>query len=459
MRDDIDPGLLTDAATRIIARLEEETPEEDGPVFHDLLKVVLDLLESPLGFFGYIDPDGALICPSMTGEVFAACAVEGKSIRFPPESWGGLWGEILHRRVPLFRNGPHQVPPGHLPIERSLGAPLLCHGDLVGAIHVANRDHDYSAQDVQVLELLARPVGPVLRSRLSRRHRRTLARGSAIDVTDLVGRSRLELECELTERRAEAVQSAESLTELKRRQSQNDSELQEVRQIQLELLPRDVPQMAGFDIAAQNYPQSIVSGDFYDFIPLPDGSWIIVVGDASGHDLAAAFHMVEAHAALHTYLDCGVPLNQLIDRLNAMLCRHLTGRFVSLFVARLDPATSRLEFAGAGHDAIVLRAGGERETLHSTGLVLGLDRSGRRASFETIILAAGDVVCLSTDGFYEARAGDHKLFGHRRVLETLRACAQLSAAETITRLREAVCTFTHPLPPPDDMTAVVVRKL
>lgn len=459
MRDVIDPGLLADAATRIIVRLEDETAEQDGPVFHDLLKVVLDLLESPLGFCGYIDPEGALICPSMTGGVFATCQVEGKSIRFPQETWGGLWGEILRRRVPLFRNGPHHVPPGHLPIERSLGAPLLCDGELVGAIHVANRDHDYSARDIQVLELLARPVGPVLRSRLSRRNRLTPPAGSEIDAAELLRGLRLKLERESSERRAEAVRSADSLAELKRRQRQNDSELQELRQIQLELLPREVPRMTGFDIAAQNYPQSIVSGDFYDFIPLPDGSWVIVVGDASGHDLAAAFHMVEAHAALHTYLDCGVPLDQLLDRLNAMLCRHLTGRFVSLFVARLDPASSRLEFAGAGHDALVLRAGGKRETLHSTGLVLGLDRSGRRASFETITLAAGDVVCLSTDGFYEAHAGDNKLFGRRRLLETLRACAQLSAAETITRMREAVCRFTQPLPPQDDMTAVVVRKL
>lgn len=458
MLDVIDPRILTEAAARIIALLEDETIADEGPVFRDLLEVVLDLLDSPLGFCGYIDRDGALVCPSMTAGVFDTCAVSGKSIRFPQEQWGGLWGEILRRRAPLFRNGPHRVPHGHLPLFRSLGVPLLWEGELVGAIHVANRDCDYSERDVERLELLARPIAPVLRGHLKRRQ------GGRLELPETV------LDTVEQASQGEAAQvpaalsaaeerGAESFLELMRRQTENDDQLRAVRQMQLDLFPQAPPQIVGFDIAAQNYPQQIVSGDFYDFIPQPDGSWVIVVGDASGHDLAAAFHMVEAHAALHTFFDCGVPLNQLIDRLNAMLCRHLSGRFVSLFVTRLDPATSRLEFAGAGHDALVLRAGGRRETLHSTGLVLGLDRSGRRASFETITLGAGDVVLLFTDGFSEAQAGDQKLFGRRRVEETLRAGAQRSAAEMIIRLRERVCAFTQPLPPQDDMTAVVIRKL
>lgn len=459
MLDVIDPRILTEASARIIALLEDETTADEGPVFRDLLEVVLDLLDSPLGFCGYIDRDGALVCPSMTAGVFDACAASGQSMRFPQEQWGGLWGEILRRRTPLFRNGPHRVPHGHLPLFRSLGVPLLWAGELVGAIHVANRDCDYSERDIEQLELLARPVTPVLRGHLKRRHGGRPEPPSDAVLGTVEQASQEESAQDPAAPSAEEERGAESFAELRRLQTANDDQLRAVRQMQLELFPQAPPQIAGFDIAAQNYPQQIVSGDFYDFIPLPDGSWVIVVGDASGHDLAAAFHMVEAHAALHTFFDCGVPLDQLIDRLNAMLCRHLTGRFVSLFVTRLDPATSRLEFAGAGHDATVLRAGGRRETLHSTGLVLGLDRSGRRASFETITLGAGDLVFLSTDGFSEAQAGDQKLFGRRRVEETLREGAQRSAAETIVRLRERVCAFTQPLSPQDDMTAVVIRKL
>jgi len=254
-------------------------------------------------------------------------------------------------------------------------------------------------------------------------------------------------------------EAAEQRAELERRQIATECQLRSVRQIQIDLFPTSIPSIPGFDIAAHNYPQHIVSGDFYDFIAHSDGTWTIIVGDASGHDLPAAVSMVEVHAALHTYLDCGLSLAELIVRLNRMLCRHLTGQFVSLFVTRLDPIAGRLEFAGAGHDATILRAGGRVETLRSTGLVLGLEPESHHPSFESIALHPGDLVLLCTDGFYEVQSPDKKPFGRQRMLDLLRAHADLPAERIIDLLRTATTSFARPFRPQDDMTAVIIRRL
>lgn len=262
-----------------------------------------------------------------------------------------------------------------------------------------------------------------------------------------------DLSQELRERAAVAAQQ-----QLERQQTETEQQLEAVRQLQLDLFARTDPQIAGYDVAGRNYPQQVVSGDFFDYVWEPDGSIVIVVGDASGHDLPAAVHMVEANAALHAFLDCGVPLHEMVERLNRTLCRHPSGRFLSLFIARLEPATGRLEFAGAGHDALLLRASGETETLSSSGLVLGLTPEGRQPSFSTTQLERGDLLLLSTDGFCEAQSAHRQPFGRKRVIETLRAHRTANAAEMIERLRNRVLQFSRGGQPQDDMTAVLIRR-
>ena len=262
-----------------------------------------------------------------------------------------------------------------------------------------------------------------------------------------------DLSHELRERAAIAAQQ-----QLQRQQSETEQQLEAVRQLQLDLFAGTAPAIPGYDIAGRNYPQHVVSGDFFDYVSEPGGSIVIVVGDATGHDLPAAVHMVEANAALHAFLDCGVPLHELIERLNRTLCRHLSGRFLSLFIARLEPATGRLEFAGAGHDALLLRASGVAETLSSSGLVLGLTPEGRQPSFSTTQLEHGDLLLLSTDGFYEAQSARRETFGRKRVVETLRLARSADASDMIERLRNRVLQFSSGGQPQDDMTAVLIRR-
>jgi PAS domain S-box-containing protein len=140
----------------------------DEQMYAGVLDLLLAHFESTLGYFGFIDERGDLVCPSMTREVFERCQVPGKQIVFPKESWSGIWGRILKERLTLFKNSPHQVPDGHLPIVRSLGTPILYRERLIGQIHLANRARDYTEHDAQTLQTIGDLIAPVLAARLQR---------------------------------------------------------------------------------------------------------------------------------------------------------------------------------------------------------------------------------------------------------------------------------------------------
>lgn len=270
--------------------------------------------------------------------------------------------------------------------------------------------------------------------------------GAVVTFRDLTER----LAREAAERRGrEAARKAEATIH----------ELIAARDVQRTMLPQSHPIIDGFDIAGATYPRELVAGDFYDYIAQDDGSLIIVVGDASGHDLAAAVQMVEGHAALHAYLDCGLALGDLLKRLNQMLARHLMGQFISMFLGRLDPVSRTFEFAGAGHDAVLLKGDGSAKRLPSTGIVLGVDAHSFSPRFESMTLEAGDTVLLSTDGFQETFSPARVLFGHERLVAALRDCRDLSAAGSIERLYAAARAHAAGQPQADDMTAVVIRAL
>ncbi|MEC7523708.1 MAG: GAF domain-containing protein [Myxococcota bacterium] len=142
------------------------TPEER--MYADVLDLMLEAFESEFGYFGYIDSKGDLVCPSMTRRIFAACQVPDKDVVFERAIWGGLWGRILTEKRALKKNAAHGVPEGHLPIQRSFGAPILYRGVLIGQIHLANRDRDYETADVDVLREICAFLAPVLNARLRR---------------------------------------------------------------------------------------------------------------------------------------------------------------------------------------------------------------------------------------------------------------------------------------------------
>jgi GAF domain-containing protein len=188
------------------------TPEER--MYADVLDLLLGVFESEFGYFGYINSAGDLVCPSMTRQIFDACQVPDKDVVFPRAIWGGLWGRILIERRSLVKNDLHQVPQGHLPIQRSFGSPILYRGALIGQLHFANRATDYTDADVRLLERTCDFIAPVLDARLrhdeQQRHRTELQQ--ALEATN----TRLRLKIDELEQLASAlVDREERMIELK----------------------------------------------------------------------------------------------------------------------------------------------------------------------------------------------------------------------------------------------------
>jgi len=140
----------------------------DEEMYEKVLDIVLQALESRHGVFGYIDTEGRLVCPSMTREIFEQCQVSGKTIIFPPDSWGGIWGRSLTTKKSILSNALGVVPDGHIAIRRCVFVPIVDKEEVIGLLAVANRDTDYSEVDRDLMESIVGRIGPILHARLAR---------------------------------------------------------------------------------------------------------------------------------------------------------------------------------------------------------------------------------------------------------------------------------------------------
>ncbi|MES1244871.1 MAG: PP2C family protein-serine/threonine phosphatase [Acidobacteriota bacterium] len=194
-------------------------------------------------------------------------------------------------------------------------------------------------------------------------------------------------------------------------------ELEVARELQEDLLPHDVPPIPGYDFAHSYRTANEVGGDYYDLTPLSDGRISLLVGDASGHGMAAGLVMAIANATLKTALDLDPAPERVVDLLNRSLCRTGTKRtFMSVFYALLDPRTGTMEYVCAGHPFPVLRrADGTLEELGCGCLPLGM-REPLEVHPETVQLEPGDLVLLYTDGLAEALDSQgREAFGYPRI--------------------------------------------
>ncbi|MEM7351101.1 MAG: PP2C family protein-serine/threonine phosphatase [Acidobacteriota bacterium] len=198
-------------------------------------------------------------------------------------------------------------------------------------------------------------------------------------------------------------------------------ELDVARELQSELLPRSEPDLPGYRIAHSYRTANEIGGDYYDFLPLPDGRIVLTVGDASGHGISAGLVMAIANATLKTALDVDPRPQAVLSQLNRTLYRTGGRRaFMTLFYSVLDPATGDLEFACAGHPFPMLRRGdGTIEELGTGALPLGIHKNSTFATGETT-LEHGDLLVLYSDGIPEAAGGPHgDTFGFDRLMGLL----------------------------------------
>lgn len=249
--------------------------------------------------------------------------------------------------------------------------------------------------------------------------------------------------------------------ELKEAYEAVDREMQVVADIQRSLLPSRMPDIPTMQLAASYQTSHRAGGDYYDFFPLADGCWGLLIADVSGHGTPAAVFMAVTHSLAHTYPGSHLPPGQLLEHVNrhlAALYTAHTDTFVTAFYGVYDPAARTLTYASAGHNPPRLKRcenGSLAQLDRARGLPLGIF-PGQKYSQHTHQLVPGDQLVLYTDGITEAQNAAGQMFGLGRLDRVLENCA-IGAPDLLKSVLAAVEEFTAGQPAHDDRTVLVAK--
>ena len=300
-----------------------------------------------------------------------------------------------------------------------LAIPLVSQGELIGVLNLGPRlsEQDYSSDDRRLLEKLAAQAAPALR------------------VAQLV-----------REQKAEAVT-----------RQRFEQELEVARLIQQNFLPRELPDLPGWQIAAYYRPAREVGGDFYDVIPLPDGRVAFVVGDVTDKGVPAALVMSATRSVLRASAGRLIEPGVVLERVNDHLCPDMPEKmFVTCLYGVLDPVSGHLRFANAGHDLPYVKTANGVVELRARGMPLGL-MPGMVYEEKEATLEPGDSVLLHSDGVVEAHDPQRGMFGFPRLKETM--ARGEGGQELIDRVLGDLEAFTGPdSEQEDDITMVTLQR-
>lgn len=252
---------------------------------------------------------------------------------------------------------------------------------------------------------------------------------------------------------ATAVENARLFRQERMEKERMASELQEARQIQFDLFPARPPEVPGFAIDGRCIPSGEVGGDWFDYLPLPDGRLGIILADVSGKGMAAALLMSSTRSILRLLAEDGPPPGEVLHRINRTLIKDLpTARFVTMVYAVLDATSRRLVFANAGHPyPLLVDSSGAVFLSTESGFPLGM-RDGSFSERE-VELRPGSRLLLYSDGLSEATSPAEEEYGTERIRRHFDA-----DSATVETLLDDVRGFASSLPVSDDQTVVMIRS-
>ena len=236
-----------------------------------------------------------------------------------------------------------------------------------------------------------------------------------------------------------------------------EQELQVARRIQQASLPKEVPELEGWEITPYYQPAREVGGDFYDFFELQDG-WVgVVVGDATGKGVPAALVMASTRSMLRALAQASNSPAEVLRRVNDALVTDIpTNMFVTCFYAILDPESATLSYANAGHDLPYLHRNGNAEELRARGMPLGL-MPGMGYEEKEITLEAGEATLFYSDGLVEAHDPEGEMFGFPRLSALVAEHGKENSLEE-TLLEELYAFVGEGWEQEDDITLLTLRR-
>jgi serine phosphatase RsbU (regulator of sigma subunit)/anti-sigma regulatory factor (Ser/Thr protein kinase) len=300
-----------------------------------------------------------------------------------------------------------------------LAVPLVSQGELIGVLNLGPRlsEQDYSSDDRKLLDNLAAQAAPALR------------------VAQLV-----------------REQEAEAAT-----RQRFEQELEVARLIQQNFLPKELPDLPGWQIAACYRPAREVGGDFYDVIPLPDGRVGFVVGDVTDKGVPAALVMSATRSVLRASAQRLIEPGEVLERVNEHLCPDMPEKmFVTCLYGVLDTDSGLFRFANAGHDLPYVQTADGVVELRARGMPLGL-MPGMSYEEKEATLQPGESVLLHSDGVLEAHDADRDMFGAPRLKATMARAP--GGRELIDHVLSDLEAFTGPgAEQEDDITMVTLQR-
>ncbi len=306
-------------------------------------------------------------------------------------------------------------------VNYRLVVPLISQGEVIGLLNLGERrsEQEYSKDDLHLLNMLASQVSPALRV------------------------------AQLVKQRQKEVIDRERMRQ----------ELQLGRHIQQTLLPKEPPQLPGWEIAIHYQPAREVGGDFYDFMPLPDGRIVFVVGDVTDKGVPAALVMSTTRAILRGTARQMLSPGAALAHSNDLILPEIPPQmFITCLYGILEPITGRIQYANAGHNLPCIRNNQEVEELHAKGMPLGL-LPGMVYEEKEAVLPPGGCMLLYSDGLVEAHNAQYDMFGFPR-LRSLVGKLSPNPEVAIRCLMEELNSFTGPnWSQEDDITLLSLHHL
>jgi phosphoserine phosphatase RsbU/P len=235
-----------------------------------------------------------------------------------------------------------------------------------------------------------------------------------------------------------------------------EQELKRAREIQQSLLPKEIPQISGFEVAGAWEPARVVGGDYFDVIRLNETKLAICIADVVGKSVSAALLMANVQATVRAYASESAAPAWLCNRVNSVLCSNIaSGKFVTLFYGILDAGKQEMRYVNAGHPLpILIRANGKADLVDGSGALLGVFPEWKYED-SVVPLAAGDRLLLFTDGITEAERSSGEEFGEANLIKVARRGRELAPAELKSEVLVRVKEFCNSKLA-DDATLIVV---
>ena len=261
----------------------------------------------------------------------------------------------------------------------------------------------------------------------------------------------------LASRMASSLVNAELHTRVAENEARLGREMKIAREIQLQLMPDEVPSIPPLQLAVLFKPVTQLGGDLYDWIPFDDGRIAIVIGDVAGKGAPAALYGALSSGVIRTRAGRKYPPGQMLELVNKTLFqRPIEGQYVAVTYAVYDPKNKTIALSNSGLPYPLLVRASQPSFVDVGGVPLGLFPDSRYEE-TSLQLQTGDVLVFYSDGVVEMRNDSGEEFGLKRLADTVRSSCEKSPEEIVKSVSATLAEFIGRVRPQDDRTMIVIR--